>query len=638
MPATLEELELQLNEIASTVATLQETAISGEGEIFNHGKRLDVDISTRLSDLVGSDTNHTHTKLVPSDGTPDPAISTDDDGNIIISNFVIAGYVKNNEFGILSGGNTVDSGDITGLEEDQILFADVNGLIEQSSTFVNVAGKIGIGYSSPSRMLSINGRIGLEKHLIFESDDDYSNQQTQFIYHNPIYNLAGARTEVARITMLRPSVADGNYDGEIAFSTRLTGNALAEAMRIDKNGNVGIGVASPATLLHLKKDQGDAGTKITVTNDTGGVAAFAAIQCLSNSCAGLFGAYDDGHANAEYADKTCLFAGSGSAALAFFATEATGKQQFYTGGTASGNLRMTISSAGNVGIGAEPDPTIRLYSVAPDDQDAIFVSVYGLTLSDAANNFSIYGNSLGGGGTTNTALYGNAANAITNNYALYTYDGDVLLNVNSGYLVLPKASGKGIKVDSSTPTFGWRDLKGDVTVKTAGANDPDFNDYHSGIHRYQFKNTGMTEIFNDYHFDHDNVPAAEVYIHIHWSQTNRDTGGAGGIPGNAKWYFAANYAKGHNQAAFPAGATTVSVVETASINARQHMISEVQLSTNSQIAGQDIEPDGILTVRTYRDPADPADTLNQRPWVHHVDIHYQSTNIATKQKVPDFYN
>lgn len=218
---------------------------------------------------------------------------------------------------------------------------------------------------------------------------------------------------------------------------------------------------------------------------------------------------------------------------------------------------------------------------------------------------------------------------ISNNY----------LKFISGEVVLQKASGKGIRVDTTTPTFGWRDLQGDVLIKVVGANDPDYNDYAgTGIYRHQFKNNAMTQIFNDYHIPHDYVPGSDVFMHIHWSQTTIDTGGAAGAPGNAKWYFDANYSKGHDRGAFPAGVVTVSpAAQTASGTIRQHLIAEVQMSTSGQIGGQDLEPDGIVTVRSYRDAADPADTLDQRPWVHHADIHYQSTNIATKQKAPDFY-
>lgn len=224
------------------------------------------------------------------------------------------------------------------------------------------------------------------------------------------------------------------------------------------------------------------------------------------------------------------------------------------------------------------------------------------------------------------------------NYTKISATGDIM-PVGSAFLVFEKASGNGIKVDQATPTFGFADLQGDILIKVVGANDPDYNDYAgTGIFRHQFKNTAMTQVFNSYHIPHDYVPGSDIFMHLHWSQTTVDSGGAAGAPGNVKWYFDANYSKGHDRGAFPASVVTVSVVQTASGTIRQHLIPEVQLSTSGQIGGQDLEPDGILTVRSYRDAADAADTLDQRPWVHHADIHYQTTGvIGTKSRTPDFY-
>ena len=42
-------------------------------------------------------------------------------------------------------------------------------------------------------------------------------------------------------------------------------------------------------------------------------------------------------------------------------------------------------------------------------------------------------------------------------------------------------------------------------------------------------------------------------------------------------------------------------------------------------------------VRLYRDASDAADTLDQDPFVHYVDIHYQSTGMGTKDKNTPFY-
>ena len=205
-------------------------------------------------------------------------------------------------------------------------------------------------------------------------------------------------------------------------------------------------------------------------------------------------------------------------------------------------------------------------------------------------------------------------------------------------ITMPKTSGSGIKVDTTTPTYGWRDITGNVTIRTAGANDPSHSLYGStGIRQYVFNTVTMNEVFLEFHIPHDYVPGSELYIHAHWSQTTVDSGGTAGAPGACKWSFDAVYAKGHNQEAFPNTATTVSVTQTASATVRQHMIAEVQLTTSGALGGNTIEPDGVILVRAWRNPADAADTLNQGPFLHYVDLHYQSTNLATKQKAPSFY-
>lgn len=207
-------------------------------------------------------------------------------------------------------------------------------------------------------------------------------------------------------------------------------------------------------------------------------------------------------------------------------------------------------------------------------------------------------------------------------------------------IILNKASGKGVKVDSTVPSFPWRDMLGEVKILSPGANDPTLAVFRGNIRQFSFSNAVMNEVFLAFHFPHDYVLGSNVFIHTYWGQIIVDSGGPAGVPGDCKWSFEATYAKGHNQAAFPATVTT-SITQTASGTQYQHMLGEVQLSdaspSGSQIDSDNLEPDGVLLVRCYRDPADVADTLNQVPFLHYVDIHYQSSNIGTKQKAPDFY-
>jgi hypothetical protein len=223
-------------------------------------------------------------------------------------------------------------------------------------------------------------------------------------------------------------------------------------------------------------------------------------------------------------------------------------------------------------------------------------------------------------------------------------------------IVLPKTAGKGVLVDTVSPTNGWQDLLGSITIQSSAGGGggpsaiPDFIAYRGNIYAFRFgtlaPNNHLHEAYFNYHIPHDYLPGSDLYVHIHWSQITVDTGGAAGAPGNAKWYFDITYSKGHGT---PGGVAdpfvapiTVSVTQQASTTQYGHMIGEVQFTNNGGTGGllnsNNIEPDGVIIVRAYRDPADVADTLNQDTFVHYVDIHYQTTCIGTKNKSPNFYS
>lgn len=198
--------------------------------------------------------------------------------------------------------------------------------------------------------------------------------------------------------------------------------------------------------------------------------------------------------------------------------------------------------------------------------------------------------------------------------------------------VLGKASGTGIKVDTSSATWGWRDIIGDVSVRGVGGTDPSLNVYRSPIRQFQF--TVNDEVFIVYHVPHDYVPASDLYIHAHWSHASASVSS-----GSVTWGFDVSLAKGFDQAAFSAPINTT-VPQTASTTQYQHMIAEVQLSAASPSASQldsdNIEVDSLILVRCYLS----ANTMNgtPEPFLHSVDLHYQSTNMATKAKTgPAFY-
>lgn len=195
-------------------------------------------------------------------------------------------------------------------------------------------------------------------------------------------------------------------------------------------------------------------------------------------------------------------------------------------------------------------------------------------------------------------------------------------------VVFDNTAGKGIKLDIDTPAFGWRDITADIQVRGSGAADPAFAVYGATVMRaYSFSATVNQEVFLVFHMPHDWVVGTPIYFHAHWSN-------AAATPntGNVVWSFDYSFAKGFNQEAFPA-IQTVSVTQASPATRYQHMVAETVAVTIPTL-----EVDGLILVRGYRNATAVNDTCTDAVFLHTMDIHYQSSNIATKNKAPNFYN
>ncbi len=210
--------------------------------------------------------------------------------------------------------------------------------------------------------------------------------------------------------------------------------------------------------------------------------------------------------------------------------------------------------------------------------------------------------------------------------------------------IIDKASGNGIKVDSVSPTFGFADIIGDQFSKNTGATKPTLAAYNGAILAWQF-GTG-DEAYMSFHIPHDYVLGTDIHLHIHWSQTSAtDTGGT------IDFKYFAIYAKGHNQAAgsaftaVPVTATfsSIDINDGASgLNQYQQFLTEVTISAASATAAlfdrDDFEPDGVIELTFEMDANNLTGPGVTDPFVHFVDIHYQTTGlIGTKSRTPDFY-
>jgi len=198
--------------------------------------------------------------------------------------------------------------------------------------------------------------------------------------------------------------------------------------------------------------------------------------------------------------------------------------------------------------------------------------------------------------------------------------------------IYPKTKGVGVQMDTDSPDWGWHDLTGLIDYEVKGSPTiPDYVMYTGNIRARQFDVND--EGFINLHMPHDYAPGTDIFIHVHWSHNV-----LGLTTGAPSFVIEGTYAKGHNQAAFGTPAS-VTLTENASTTQYQHMITEAQFSNAGGLDGlldtASLETDGIFMLRISL----LSNTMDggALPFVHYVDVHYQSTSLPTKQKSPDFW-
>ena len=171
---------------------------------------------------------------------------------------------------------------------------------------ITSAGKVGIGTSSADYLLTVGsnnsggqGNASSQRQAHFSTDfsTEYnpasSSTWSGISVHNS--NTSSTRTSTGITFISRSgssglaailSTNDGSLErGDLRFITRGDGNVVGERMRIDDNGNVGIGTASPGAKLHVVNTGGQAAKIHSDTNNSGdlGMSILAGLDTPSSS-------------------------------------------------------------------------------------------------------------------------------------------------------------------------------------------------------------------------------------------------------------------------------------------------------------------------------------------------------------------
>ena len=258
---------------------------------------------------------------------------TSEDG-VVIEQSGATQIVRNGDVPLLVTRNT-STGQIVkfsqaGTERGSILYDGDFGIasagnltFDTSSTErlrINSAGSVGIGTDSMTSALQIyaadTGEGTAKGQITLKDTAAYNQTPTGGIVFQG-HHTTGAQAIFAGIRGFKANTGNGDYDGCLAFDVRKHGAVAYEAMRINEDGNMGLGIASPTARLDVRRD--DADGKIAEFHQSTGYG----IQISSSQTVATIGA--------EY-NQSLVFK-TGTTATERLRIHSTGVPQFTTTGT-----------------------------------------------------------------------------------------------------------------------------------------------------------------------------------------------------------------------------------------------------------------------------------------------------------------
>jgi hypothetical protein len=189
--------------------------------------------------------------------------------------------------------------------------------------------------------------------------------------------------------------------------------------------------------------------------------------------------------------------------------------------------------------------------------------------------------------------------------------------------------GQDTPILTSDNGYVWKDMVSTFIVKDfKGGGNPKFGPIIGNIQGLTFEKDTMSQVWCDYHIEHDIALGTKIYPHIHWCPLTNKLG-------TVRWGIEWTIAKGHGQEAFTPPQTFYIEHTITEPSALKHFISEA--SDSQAILSSSIEPDAMLKLRVFRDGSSALDTHGDKIHAWMADIHYQAARIGTKNKAPNFY-
>lgn len=184
----------------------------------------------------------------------------------------------------------------------------------------------------------------------FLAGDEFNETDTGNVYqHN---GMAWIKTAVDGSGYL--PLSGGTLTGGLVVNSsegdndfRIAGNGVTNGVYFDAgNSRLGLGTNVPDAIIDVYKDHNGL-TDYRVYNPNSGSSAVArAFLRAETAQLFSFAASDAWNAVAEFTGKSGIYTGATGGNLVLAARVSTGGIDFYAGGSAAGNKRMTLSSAG----------------------------------------------------------------------------------------------------------------------------------------------------------------------------------------------------------------------------------------------------------------------------------------------------
>lgn len=194
---------------------------------------------------------------------------------------------------------------------------------------IDTSGRVGLGTDSPNTILDVRDTDALIRVAA-------TNASGEATFELRGVGSNGTSNAISRLISTPESTGTASA---LRFETRNSSGTIAEKMRIDSSGRVGIGESNPTRLLHLSGSGGGAIVNIERTDVASGGGGLGGLQFLNsdgNTMASVT-------ASAESSNTTSY--------LSFRTTAAASTENPFAGATE----RMRITSGGEVLIGGTTD-------------------------------------------------------------------------------------------------------------------------------------------------------------------------------------------------------------------------------------------------------------------------------------------